>query len=87
MSILIYEFTFVLSFQQLLYMWDVPCAAYEREYNEVLQSKGFQKNFRGNNAYLINYLEKYSGKKIDSPSDVYDVYQALLAQVRRQKGV
>ena len=65
-------------------MWDVPCPAYDRQYQEVLQSPAFQKLFRGSNAYLINYLEKYSGTKVNSPSDVYDIYQALLAQVIRK---
>lgn len=65
-------------------MWDVPCSAYDRQYQEALQSPGFQKHFRGSNAYLINYLEKYSGTKVNTPSDVYDIYQALLAQVIRK---
>lgn len=65
---------------KLLYMWDVPCPAYDAQFQAVLQSPSFQKQFRTANAALISYLEKYSGAKITTPEDVYNIYQALLAQ-------
>ncbi|KAK3909123.1 Venom acid phosphatase Acph-1 [Frankliniella fusca] len=65
---------------KLLYMWDVPCPAYDRQYAAVLESPAFQKQFRTANAALIAYLEKHSGGKINTPEDVYNIYQALLAQ-------
>ncbi|XP_034256970.1 venom acid phosphatase Acph-1-like [Thrips palmi] len=65
---------------KLLYMWDVPCPAYDKEFQDVLASQTFQKQFRGSNEQLINYLQKYSGAQINTPEDVYNIYQALLGQ-------
>lgn len=65
----------------LLYMWDVPCPEHDKAFKEVLSSQSFQKQFRGgSHAPIVSYLEKYSGAKINVPEDVYNIYQALLAQ-------
>jgi len=68
---------------QLLYVWDAPCPAYDREFQAMLNSPKVRE-LLDSFAELRAYLSFHTGMDVKYPSQGYDIYQALLGQVSKE---